>query len=112
MEKSIYYGILNIGVDPSKIDSIKDKIEIIKDTYYKRDVKFSPYKNSKNKLVQLLLEEGFPTVREWNKIAKQEDYFSHISLEYITNCNWKELERKLITELRDILLRGYGWFIE
>ena len=102
--KTIYYGILNLGIDPSRIKNIDEKIEILIQTYYVREIKFKPFLNAKNKLIQLILEEGFPTVKQWNTIAKQQDYFSHRSLEYITNCNWKELERSLILEIKSMLL--------
>lgn len=103
----LYYQILNLGIKEKKIRSIKnidEKIDKIIERYYGRDILFSPYANSKHRLVRLILENDFPTVKEWNLIAEQEGYLSHVSLEYITGYNWKELKKQLINEVKNILL--------
>lgn len=105
MKKEIlYYQILNVGIKLKKIKSIDEKLDKIINKYYGRNIHFNPYLNSKNKLVRMIIDGEFPTVEEWNKIAEEEGYLSHISLEYIGECNWKQLKIKLIKELKQILL--------
>lgn len=105
MKKEVlYYQILNIGLKLKHIKNIDEKLEIIIKKYYGRDIHFNPYLNSKNKLVRMIIDGEFPTVEEWNKIAEEEGYLSHISLEYIGECNWKEFKIKLLKEVKQILL--------
>ncbi len=59
--------------------------------YYKKS-----YKALKNVTEQL---ERFPTVQEWTKFAKENNFLSHVSLEYISKLNWKYLEIKVEREL-------------
>lgn len=104
-KKELYYQILNLGIKLEKINNIDEKLDIIIEKYYGRDILFNHYLNSKNKLIRLIIEDDFPTVDRWNEIAEQEGYLSHISLEYIAECNWKEMRNKLIKEIRLILLQ-------
>ena len=105
MKKEIlYYQMLNIGIKVKKIKDVENKLDKIIEKYYGRNIYFNPYLNSKNRLVRMIIEGEFPTVEEWNKIAEEEGYLSHISLEYIGECNWKELKIKLIKEIKQILL--------
>ena len=105
MKKEIlYYEMLNVGIKVKKIKNIDEKLDKIIEKYYGRNIYFNPYLNSKNRLVRMIIEGEIPTVEEWNKIAEQEGYLSHISLEYIGECNWKELKIKLIKEIKQILL--------
>lgn len=99
------YGILNLGIKISNIKNIEKKLDIIIEKYYSRELNFNSYANSKNKLVRLILEGDFPTVKEWNSLAKKNGYFSNISLEYITGYNWKMLEKELRREIKEILLK-------
>ena len=106
MNKEIlYYQIQNIGIKLKRIKNIDEKLDIIIEKYYSRDILFNPYHNSKNRLMRMIIEDDFPTVEKWNQIAEDEGYLSHISLEYIAECNWKQLKIKMIKEIREILLK-------
>lgn len=100
----LYYQILNIGIKIKRIKNIDEKLDKIIEKYYGRDIYFNPYHNSKNRLVRMIIEDDFPTVEKWNEIAEKEGYLSHVSLEYIAECNWKQLKIKLIKEIKQILL--------
>ena len=105
MKKEVlYYQILNIGIKAKKIRDVDKKLDRIIEKYYGRNIYFNPYLNSKNRLIRMIIEGEFPTVGEWNKIAEEEGYLSHISLEYIGECNWKQLKIKLIKEIKKTLL--------
>lgn len=100
----LYYQILNIGIKLKRIKNVDEKLDKIIEKYYGRDIHFNPYLNSKNRLVRMIIEDDFPTVEKWNEIAEKEGYLSHISLEYIAECNWKQLKIKLLKEIKEILL--------
>ena len=100
----LYYQILNIGIKIKRIKNIDEKLDKIIEKYYGRNIYFNPYINSRNRLVRMLIEDDFPTVEQWDKIAEKEGYLSHISLEYIGECNWKQLKMKLLKEVKQILL--------
>jgi len=105
MEREVLrYEILNLGIKISEIKNFEKKIDIILEQYYGREIKFNPYLNSKNKLIRLIIEGDFPTVSEWNAIAREEGYLSHLSLEYITGKNWNGLKSILLREIKDILM--------
>lgn len=105
MKKEIlYYQILNVGIKLKHIKNVDEKLDKIIEKYYGRDIYFNPYLNSKNRLVRMIIDGDFPTVDEWNEIAEKEGYLSHISLEYIAECNWKELKLKILKELKQLLL--------
>ena len=80
---------------------IKEYYDSIKETEYPEfSDMYSYYKKSykalKNVTEQL---ERFPTVQEWTKFAKENNFLSHVSLEYIAKLNWKYLEIKVEREL-------------
>jgi len=104
MREELYYQILNLGIKLKRIKNIDEKLDKIIERYYGRNVYFNPYLNSKNKLARMIIEGDFPTVEEWNKIAEEEGYLSHISLEYIAECNWKQFKIKLLKEIKGLLL--------
>lgn len=104
-KKELYYQILNLGIRIEKINNIDEKLDKIIQEYYGREIFLKHYLNSKNKLIRMLIEGEFPTVEEWNIIADNEGYLSHVSLEFIAECNWKELRIKLIKEIKSILLQ-------
>lgn len=101
----LYYQVLNLGIKGKKIKNLNEKIDVIIKKYYGRNIPFNPYLNSKNKLIRLIIEGEFPPVEKWNEIAEQEGYLSHISLEYITEKNWKTLKKYLTNEIKSILLQ-------
>lgn len=45
------------------------------------------------------LKNDFPSVIEWDKYAMENNYLSHVSLEYINKLNWKYLKIKVNREI-------------
>ena len=99
-EEKLKYLILNIV---NNIENLDEKVRIIKEKYYNKKNNFEPYVNTKNKLVQLVIEDEFPSPQKWNEIAQKEGYFSSISIKYIEQCDWRKLETKIRQELKEIL---------
>lgn len=92
--------ILNVVNEVKNIDK---KVEIIIEKYYKQTY-LNPYLRTKNKLTQILIEEGeIPSVERWNEIAAKDGYFSSTSIKYIEDCNWKKLEQNIKRELKNLL---------
>jgi len=80
-------------VDIEKVKDIDYKISLIYANYFSDRQKFMP-----------ILEDGFPDTTTWNKIADEEGYYSSTSLQYIKNKNWKEIEKEITREIKDLLL--------
>jgi len=91
-------------VDIEKVKDIDYKISLIYANYFSDRQKFMPILESHKKLARLLLEDGFPDTTTWNKIADEEGYYSSTSLQYIKNKNWKEIEKEITREIKDLLL--------
>lgn len=85
-------------------EDIEEKASLIFNKYYKH-INFQPYLNTRNKLIQMIVEEEFPTTKEWNKIANEEGYYTSISIKFIEGCDWKRLKKKLQEELQELLKR-------
>ena len=57
-------------------------------------------KNLIKKIKEIVLNtKKFPTVKQWDKIAKEGGFLSHISLEYMMKTNWNNLRVKTLREL-------------
>ena len=54
--------------------------------------------------MQMLIEGVYPSIEEWNSIAKHEKLLSHKSMEYISEKNWKKLRKELLLEIKDLLM--------
>lgn len=92
--------ILNIINDAKNVEK---KVDIIIEKYYKQTY-LNPYLRTKNKLTQMMIEEGeMPSVEKWNEIAVMDGYFSSTSIKYIENCNWKKLEQNIKREIKMVL---------
>ena len=76
----------------------KNKIE---ETKYPEDSEMLLYFNMSYEALKVmtLQLEKFPTVNEWNKYAKENNYLSHLSLEYISKLDWNYLQVKIEREI-------------
>lgn len=101
MEKEdIKYLLLNF----TRRQEIEErKVELIMELYYRRRENLQGYKETKKRLTQLVIEGNFPNARNWNKIAQEEGLYCSTSIQYIENLNWKQLEVKIIREIKDLL---------
>ena len=80
-----------------------EKIEMILETYYSRRKNFQNYSETLKKLGRLVIEDRFPNSKEWNIIAKKEGFYSSNSIQYIEGISWKQLNEKIIKEIKSIL---------
>lgn len=109
MQKKLNDSIVRYGLNSNKTKEISLKIDELINEYYAsiETVQFPPWSNSSyyyNKSyerlkIATLNEQRFPTVEEWNKIAKEEGLFSAISMQYISCLDWNHLRTKVEREL-------------
>lgn len=89
-EEDLKYLLLSFA---DKKEVTKEVIEIIKKKYYGRREKMQNYKETKKRLVQLIIEGNFPNSKQWNKIARKRRvvlkhiYTIHRKYELETNSN-------------------------
>ena len=101
--------VIKYGLHSIETRRVSDEIDIKINEYYKSIEQVKYPKNSiinilKNKSYQALKEDviknkKFPTVKQWNKLAKEKGYLIHIALEYIMKTNWNNLRVKTLREL-------------
>lgn len=86
----------------NKMDKlIKEYYDSIKEEEYPEFSDMYLYYEKSYKALKDITEQlkKFPRVAEWNKFAKENNYLSHISLEYISKLDWNYLEIKVKREL-------------
>ncbi len=101
--------VIKYGLHSIETRKTSNEIDIKINEYYKsiEQVKYPTSSNmneykekSYQKIKEIVLNtKKFPTVKQWDKIAKKEGYLSHLSLEYIMKTNWNNLRVKTLREL-------------
>lgn len=109
IRKKLNRSISKYGLDSEITRRLSDDIDEKINEYYKsiEQIKFPKSSNiheyrekSYNALKNVTLENGkFPTVMQWNRIANERGYLSHISLEYTLKTNWNDLRMRVLREL-------------
>ena len=109
IRKKLDKVVTKYGLQSIETRKISDEIDKKINEYYKnieqmkypQNSNMNEYKEkSYQKVKEIVLNtKKFPTVKQWNKIAKEEGLLSHISLEYIMKTNWNNLRVKTLREL-------------
>ena len=107
LRKSLHTEIEKSGIDAVKTLKISEELDELIKTYYKKEISniqnnvmYMEYKIAYNQIKQLVKEKGkFPTIKEWNEIAKKDIYLNNKSIEYISRVNWSKLKSKILSEL-------------
>ena len=109
IRKKLDKAISKYGLESKETRKLSDYIDKKINEYYKSIEQIEYPKNSEmemyrkrsyNALKQITMEnKKFPTVRQWNQIAKKQKYLSNISLEYMLKTNWNELRTRTLREL-------------
>ncbi len=95
MEKlriSLHAEIEKSGIDAVKTLKISEELDELIKTYYKKEISniqnnvmYMEYKIAYNQIKKMVKEKGkFPTIKEWNEIAKKDIYLNNKSIEYIS----------------------------
>lgn len=105
LHKSIKENGLN-SEETRKISSdidilINEYYDSIEKTKYPLDSEMIVYFNKSYEALKNMTKQlkKFPTVREWNKYAKENKYLLHLSLEYISKLDWNYLQVKVEREI-------------
>lgn len=109
LKKELDKSVKKTGINSDETREISNKVDkLIKEYYVSiRETEFPSYsdmylyykhayKALKNVTQQL---KKFPTIQEWDNFAKENNYLSHTSLEYISKHNWNNLRIKVLREL-------------
>lgn len=93
LRKQLHKTIEKSGIDAEKTLKISEELdELIKKYYIKKNnnnikdnVMYIEYKIAYNQIKQLTKKLGyFPTVKEWNEVARKDIYLNNKSIEYIS----------------------------
>lgn len=110
MQKKLNNSIVKYGLNSNKTKEISLKIDELINKYYSsiEIVQFPVWSNSgyHYKLAYdilknvTLMNNKFPTIEEWNQIAKERVLLSAVSMQYISNLNWNYLRAKVEKEVK------------
>ena len=105
----LHKSIKKSGLNSEETRKISDEIDVLINEYYNsiEQIKYPEYSemliyyNNSYKALKKVTNEmkKFPLVQEWNKYAKENNYLSHLSLEYISKLDWNYLQVKVEREL-------------
>lgn len=109
LRNKLHETIKKTGINSEETKKISDEIDIIINEYYdsvetteypKNSKMIEYYDKSYSALKDITKElKKFPTVKEWNQYAKENNYLCHISLEYISKLDWNYLQIKVEREI-------------
>lgn len=107
LRKKLHNYIEKFGLNSEQTQKVSRELDQLINEYNKQQRTFAEgsktgeaYKLSIKKLKRLTIENGeFPTIEEWNKIAKVNDLLNSESIKYISNLNWNELREKILYEI-------------
>lgn len=92
LRNKLHLEIEKSGIDGIKTIEVSEQLDnLIREYYIKKSIKvtnnimYIEYKVAYNQIKQITKTNGkFPTVNEWNKIAKRDTYLNNKSIEYIS----------------------------
>lgn len=105
LREELYKSIENNGLNAEETMKISKELDkkiqkYLKDIEHIIDKKENRYNVSYKKLKKLTKDFGeFPTVKGWNKYAKENNLLSSSSIEYISGLNWNKLRTKILSEI-------------
>lgn len=109
IRKKIDKSIDKNGLFSEETRCLSDLMDELLNNYYK-DLEFrkypkdsfiyKAYERSYRALKSYTEKKHFPNVQEWNNYAQQNNYLSHISIEYISLMNWRDIETLINREIR------------
>jgi len=109
LRKKLDKSIQKSGLNSNETRKISNEMDILINEYYSsiEQKEYSEesnmidyYKQSYKALKKITDEmKKFPSVQEWNKYAKENNYLSNVSLEYISKLRWNYLRVKVLREL-------------
>lgn len=109
LRNKLHKSIKKNGLNSEETRKISDEIDVLIKEYYNsieeikypKDSEMLEYYNKSYETLKIMTQElkRFPQVKEWNKYAKENNYLSHLSLEYMSKLDWNYLQVKVEREL-------------
>ena len=107
LRKKLHNYIEKFGLNSEQTQKVSKELDQLINEYNKQQRVFAEgnktgeaYKLSTKEIKKLTIENGeFPTIEEWNKIAKDHVLLNSESIKYISNLNWNELREKILYEI-------------
>lgn len=109
LRNKLHKSIKKNGLDSDETRKISDEMDKLINEYYDNIQRISyptdsemrlyyeqSYRAMKTTTQQL---ERFPSIQEWNQIAKEKYLLSSTSMQYISKLNWNYLRAKVLREL-------------
>lgn len=107
LRKKLHDVIEKEGINSEDAAKISKELDELINEFNKKQQVFSNDNNMKSayeksiiKLKQITIDFGsFPSVREWDYFAKDNNLLSSESIKYISKLNWHELREKILYEI-------------
>lgn len=109
LRNKLHKSIKKNGLDSDETRKISDEMDKLINEYYDNIQRISyptdsemrlyyeqSYRAMKTTTQQL---ERFPSIQEWNQIAKEKYLLSSTSMQYISKLNWNYLRTRILREL-------------
>ena len=120
LRKKLHTEIEKSGIDTEQTLKISEELDKLIKKYYinkynnieenieeenveddiEDNIIYREYKIAYKQIKQLAKKMGyFPTVKEWNEVAKKDIYLNNKSIEYISGLSWNKLKTKILSDL-------------
>lgn len=107
LRKRLHYCIERYGLNSKQTEKVSKELDELINQYNKQQRLFpegsvmqKAYKESIKLLKKLTIENGdFPSIEQWNRLAKEKVLLNSESIKYISTLNWHELREKILYEI-------------
>lgn len=107
LREKLHESIEINGLNSEQTRKISKKYDDLINSYYQHEKQYKKnslmqdnYRESTKCLKKITKDfSKFPTVKEWNFYAKQNDLLNSESLKYISGSTWHELRSKIMSDL-------------
>ena len=109
LRNKLHKSIKKYGVNAEETRKISDEMDKLINEYYNNiqrisypaDSEMKVYYEQSYKQLKIVTQqlERFPSIQEWNQIAKEKYLLSSTSMQYISKLNWNYLRTKILREL-------------
>lgn len=109
LRNKLHKSIKKNGLDSDETRKISDEMDKLINEYYDNiqrisypsDSEMRIYYEQSYRAMKTITQqlERFPSIQEWNQIAKEKYLLSSTSMQYISKLNWNYLRTKILREL-------------